>query len=62
MTQKALLNLAANDEAMDILREIQFEQRNLCHKTIYERKSATRRMKQLAAQIIDVLKGEPEHE
>lgn len=51
MTQKQLLEIAANEEAMDILKEIACIQSNMCHKTIYEQRTATSRMKELAKEI-----------
>ena len=62
MTQKAILKLAANEEAMEMLADISHIQRNMCHKTIYERRTAKRKMKQLAAAIIELMKGDCEND
>lgn len=62
MTQKAILQLADNEEAMELLADIAHIQQNMCHKTIYERRTAQRKMKQYAAEIIKLLKGENDHE
>ena len=56
MTQKELLKIAADEDLMYMLQEIQFEQRNMCHKTIYEQQKATRKMKGLAKEIIETIK------
>lgn len=53
MTQKDLIEIASNDEMMDILKEIAFIQQNMCHKTIYEQKTAKAQMKRLAKEIIE---------
>lgn len=53
MTQKQILALAADDEAMDILKEIASIQSNMCFKTIYEQKSSKAEMKQLAKELIE---------
>lgn len=56
MTQKKVLAIASNDDAMDILKEIASIQRNMCHKTIYERKTANAKMKKLAKELIEIIK------
>lgn len=53
MTQKQILAIAADEEAMDILKEIAFIQSNMCFKTIYEQKDAKTEMKQLAKELIE---------
>lgn len=53
MTQKQILALAADEEAMDILKEIAFIQSNMCFKTIYEQKDSKAEMKQLAKELIE---------
>lgn len=55
MTQKELLTIAADKDLMDILEEIAEIQRNMCHKTIYEQKTATKKMKNLAKELIENL-------
>ena len=53
MTQKEILAIANNEEAMMILKEIEEIQRNMCYKTIYERKTETKKMKELAKELIE---------
>lgn len=53
MTQKQILALAADDEAMDILKEISHIQFNMSFKTVYEQKTAKAEMKQLAKELIE---------
>ena len=48
MTQKQILEIASNKEAMEILKEIAHIQSNLEYKTVYEQKSAKAEMKELA--------------
>ena len=55
MTQKEILKIADNDDAMDILREIADIQRNMCHKTVYEQKSAKSKMKKLAKEMLEII-------
>lgn len=57
MTQKQIFALAANEEAMDILKEIESIQRNMCHKTIYEQKTAKAEMKRLAKELLNTIGG-----
>lgn len=38
MTQKQIFAIAENEDAMDILKEIESIKRNMCYKTIYEQK------------------------
>lgn len=56
MTQKEIFAITNNEDAMMILREIEEIQKNLCHKTIYERKTATRKMKALAKELLEEIK------
>ena len=55
MTQKQILAIAGNEDAMWILKEIEEIQRNMCHKTIYEQKTAKARMKSLAKELIEII-------
>lgn len=55
MNKKQLLRLAENEAAIYLLKEIAREQKNLCHKTIYEQKHAKERMKSYAQEIIEML-------
>lgn len=55
MTKKDLMRLAANEDAMSALMQMRNIQRNMCHKTIYERKTAERNLKELATEIIECL-------
>lgn len=57
MTQKQVLEIAANEDAMDILKEIAFIQRNMCHKTVYEQKSAKAKMKKLAKELLETIEA-----
>lgn len=57
MTQKDLMKIAADEDLMEALQEMASIQRNMCHKTIYEQKTATRKMKDLAREIIEGVKG-----
>lgn len=58
MTQKEIFAIANNKDAMMILKEIEEIQMNMCHKTIYERKTASRKMKRLAKELIEEIKKE----
>lgn len=55
MTQKEILKIAANEDAMDILREIADIQLNMCHKTVYEQKSAKAKMKKLVKEMLEII-------
>lgn len=57
MTQKQILEIAANEDAMFLLQEIAYIQRNMCYKTIYEQKTAKAKMKNKAKEIMEVLKN-----
>lgn len=56
MTQKEILKIAANEDAMDILREIAFIQLNMCHKTVFEQKSKKSKMKKLAKEMLEIVR------
>lgn len=56
MTQKDIIALASDPDLMLMLQEIAFEERNLCHKTIYEQKTAKKKMQNYARDIIDTIK------
>lgn len=58
MTKKAILQMAADPEIMDCMMEIAAIQSNMCHKTIYEQRTAKRRMAQMAEWIQAKMKGE----
>ena len=53
MTQKDILAIAKNPVAMEILSEIAHIQENMCYKTEFEMKHETRRMKELAKELIE---------
>ena len=55
MTQKDLIKIASNDEAIYLLHKIQDIQSNMCYKTEFEQKTAMRRMRELAQEIINSL-------
>lgn len=55
MTHKEILKIAANEEAMDLLKEIASIQQNMCHKTIYEQKSAKVKIKNLVREILETM-------
>lgn len=55
MTQKQIIAIASSEDAMYILSEISHIQRNMCHKTIYEQKTAKAKMKRLAKELIESL-------
>jgi hypothetical protein len=57
MTQKDLIKIASDERAMDLLREIAMIQSNMCHKTIYEKKSAKQKMHRMAKEIIEGLEA-----
>ena len=57
MTQKQILAIAASEDAMYILKEIESIQRNMCHKTIYEQKSAKAKMKLLAKELLEAIEA-----
>lgn len=58
MTQKEIFAITNNKNAMLILKEIEEIQMNMCYKTIYERKTASRKMKRLAKELIEEIKKE----
>ena len=55
MTQKDIIRMASNPDIQWMMQEIAQIQSNMCHKSIYERKSATRRMKNYAREIQEIL-------
>lgn len=57
MTQKQIFEITANEEAMDILKEIARIQDNMCFKTIYEQKTAKAEMKRLARELLETIGG-----
>lgn len=56
MTQKDILTLATNPELIALLTEITEINSNMNSKTIYEQKTATKKMKTIAKQIADTIK------
>lgn len=56
MTQKQILEIASNETAMEILKEIAEIQSNLVYKTVYEQKTAKAEMKALAKELMDIIK------
>lgn len=57
MTQKDIIALASDPDLMAMLNEIAFEEKNLCHKTVYEQKTAKKKMRNYAKDIIDTIKN-----
>ena len=55
MTQKEIFAIASNQDTMEILKEIEEMQRNLCHKTVYEQKTAKAKMKRLAKELLEII-------
>ena len=55
MTQKEIFTIASNEDSMEILKEIGEIQRNLCHKTVYEQKTAKAKMKRLAKELLETI-------
>lgn len=60
MTQKEIFKMASNYEISWRMQEIDSIQRNMIYKTAYEKKSATRKMKNYAKEIIEILKNDDE--
>lgn len=56
MTQKDLMKIVENADLIYTLLEMREIQQNLIYKTAYEKKTATKRMKDLAKEIIAELK------
>lgn len=56
MTQKDLMKIVENADLIYTLLEMREIQQNLIYKTAYEKKTATKRMKELAKEIITELK------
>lgn len=57
MTQKEIIMLASDPDLMALLAEIAEEEKNLVHKTVYEQKTAKKRMKNRAAEIVETVKA-----
>lgn len=55
MTQKQIIEIAANEDALDMLEKIAHIQRNMCHKTAYEQKTAKAEMKRLAKELLEII-------
>lgn len=55
MTQKEIFAIASNEDSMEILKEIGEIQRNFCHKTVYEQKTAKAKMKRLAKELLEII-------
>lgn len=55
MTQKQIISLATNEDAMYFLLRIAEIQRNLSSKTVYEQRAAKAKIKEFAKEIIDRL-------
>ena len=51
MTMKEIIKMASNPEIMDIMAEIAEIQSNMSSKTVYEVRTANKRMKELARGI-----------
>lgn len=60
MTQKDILTLATNPELIALLAEITEINSNMDSKTIYEQKTAAKKMKSLAKEITDAIKQQKE--
>lgn len=56
MTQKDLMKIVENADLIYTLLEMREIQQNLIYKTAYEKKTATKRMKELTKEIIAELK------
>lgn len=56
MTQKDIIKIAESADIMDALMEMRNIQQNMIYKTAYEKKRATRRLKELAREIVAELK------
>lgn len=57
MSIKQIMEIASNENAMELLREIAFIQSNMCFKTVYEQKTAKQEMKKLAKMIMEEVEG-----
>lgn len=57
MTQKQILAIAASEDAMNILKEIEHIQSNMCYKTEYEQRSAKAEMKRLAKELLEAIEA-----
>lgn len=54
MTMKEIIKMANNSEVMYMLEEIAEIQANMCFKTIYEQKTAMKKIKNLAKEIQEI--------
>ena len=54
MTMKEIIKMAGNPEIMDMLEELAEIQANMCCKTVYEQKTATTKMKNIAKAIQEI--------
>ena len=57
MTQKQILAIAASEDAMYILKEIEYIQSNIEYKTEYEKRSAKAEMKRLAKELMAIIEA-----
>lgn len=57
MSIKQIMEMAGNEEVMDLLREIAEIQTNMVYKTIHEQETAKKRMKSLAKIIKEEMEG-----
>lgn len=60
MTQKEIIKMASDFEIQWRLREIAMIESNMCHKTVYEQKTARNKMKNYAREIQEILNGNEE--
>lgn len=57
MTQKQIFAIAASEDAMNILKEIEYILSNMCYKTEYEQKSEKAKMKILAKELMEAIEA-----
>ena len=55
MTQKEIFAIASSEDSMEIIKEIAEIQSNMCHKTVYEQKTAKAKMKRLAKELLEYM-------
>ena len=55
MTQKEIYMIASTEDCMEILKEIEKIQSNMCYKTVYEQKTARAEMKRLAKELLEFI-------
>ena len=55
MTQKEIFAIASTEDCMEILKEIEKIQSNMCFKTAYEQKTAKAEMKRLAKELLEFI-------